>query len=276
MEVHTLHMLKGLLAEVRLLEKKIRVLLKSSDFIDSRKSTNSVEKKEVSPEKPNIKIDAEKKINQKPEKRRSRKKRWRKKKIHNNVPSPKVDSPKILKEIVPSPNKVPNWPTIKLKEEEKELNLNPVPIPKNDEKMKQQKEESNKILTEKHREDGNRFYKLKDYQSAHLSYQNAFVLSPNDARNLGNLVNCFVAKGEFEEAIQLSIEILSNETLDERNEKVLSGIVKQTLKCAEKLNRDDLIMSYLDVAQGIVSEKDFETLQKKYKPRLHAKSRKRK
>jgi len=205
--VFIVNILKGLLSEVRHLEKKLRLLLKTSNFAEPQKSSDSVDEKVVNSEKPNKKNDAKMKINLKPEKKKPQKKRWRKKKIHSNVPSPKVDSPEIPKEIVPSREKVPKWPTIMAKKEKEELIPNPVPSPKNDEKMKKEKEKSNLILANEFRETGNSFYKAKDYQSAQLSYQNAFDLSPDDARICGNLVNCFVAREEFEKAIQLSIEI---------------------------------------------------------------------
>jgi len=276
MELQTVCILKGLLSEVRRLEKKLRLLLKTSNSAEPQKSTDSVEKKIVNQKKPNKKNDAKIKINSKPVKKVPKNKEWRKKEIHINIPSPKVDSPKDSPKINPSPEEIPKSPEIIKKKEEKEMESNSVPISEKHEKSDQEKENSNKILAEKYKEDGNRHYASKDFDSAHIAYQNAFVLCPDDARNAGNLVNCFVKKEEFKEAIQLSIEILSNETLTERTDKLLSGMVRQTLYCAKKLKRKDLVKSYLNLAQELMNKEEYEKLLTKYDQRSHSKSKKRK
>jgi len=276
MENHTSSILRGLLIEVHRLEKKLRNLLKTSTFVDPRSLSNSVDENKVENVKPNQNSDTKIKCKSKPVKKIPENKIWRKKEINNNVPSPKVDSPKIPEEIVPSPDKIPNWPKIMLKEEKKEMEFNSVPISEKHEKLNQEKENPNKILAEKYKEDGNRHYALKEFESAHVAYQNAFVLCPDDARHAGNLVNCFVEKKDFENAIQLSIEILSNDTLEERSEKLMNGMLIQTLYCAKKLKRKDLLKSYLNLAQEMVNKEEYEKLLTRYNPRSRKKSKKRK
>jgi len=191
-------------------------------------------------------------------------------------PAPKWIVPRIPRKSTRPQKKIPKGPELFKKKEEKEMEFNSVPISEKHEKSDQEKENSNKILAEKYKEDGNRHYASKDFDSAHIAYQNAFVLCPDDARNAGNLVNCFVKKEEFKEAIQLSIEILSNETLTERTDKLLSGMVRQTLYCAKKLKRKDLVKSYLNLAQELMNKEEYEKLLTKYDQRSHSKSKKRK
>jgi len=141
------------------------------------------------------------------------------------------------------------------------LNINP----QNEKITKENEEKKKQLLADRHREQGNQKYLEKDYDSALQYYQSANELNPNDARHHANLVNCCVAKNHYQKALEISTNLIADETLKERSEKLVKSMIRQTLLCANKLGEKKLFKSYLDMAESSMEKDEFEKILNNYK-----------
>jgi len=159
---------------------------------------------------------------------------WKRKIINNNLQRKEEERMKLeMKKILTT---VTQQNPIKSTEK-----INPKPNPSKEiksptkeKKLKQNDEEKKKINADTLREKGNEKFQKEEINLAIEYYHKAMQLCPNDARIQANLVNCHVKNKQYENAIKMSISIISDETLEEQNENVIKGMIKKNFKMCRK------------------------------------------
>jgi len=260
MEDNISNILINLLKEVRHIEKKIRNLLKQKPYIVNQRlqSENENLKSQKEPNYPTTRRKEQK------EKIRGNKEGnnliWKKKEefiknpIKENVtPRPK-DQQLIQEDNAHTMEKhttiqQQSQKTIKTQVEPKEITF-----------KKEKETKFNQKVADDYKEEGNTYYNDGKIEQAHRSYQKALEYAPLDARIHANIANCWNKQHDYKKCFCVATEILDDPKLENKNDAVIKGMIKLSIKCSIQLKHREVAIAYVEFGTKIFSTNEFEKL----------------